>query len=110
MAEFEATGRLASWDRTTPDLRDWSDEEVIDGLAQLGIKTDRESFAAEALAWAERLGALGVEERMDYAIEPGRAEILPAGLACLGLALGHLGVETARASGRGLRYGLLRTD
>ncbi len=70
----------------------------------------REISAAAALAWAERLGALGVEERMDYAIEPGRAEILPAGLACLGLALGHLGVETARASGRGLRYGLLRTD
>ncbi len=50
MAEFEATGRLASWDGTTPDLRDWSDEEVIDALGQLGVKTDRKTFTANALA------------------------------------------------------------
>ncbi|MAE28271.1 MAG: hypothetical protein QF724_03420 [Planctomycetota bacterium] len=70
----------------------------------------REIRVGAALEWAERLRGLGVEERMDFAIEPGRAEILPAGLVCLGLGLGHLGVEGARASGRGLRYGLVGLD
>ncbi len=49
MADFEATGRLASWDGTVPDLRDWSDDEVIDGLRQLGIEIDRAAFTAAAL-------------------------------------------------------------
>jgi exopolyphosphatase/guanosine-5'-triphosphate,3'-diphosphate pyrophosphatase len=73
------------------------------------IAEGREINAADALAWADRLGGMGLEERMDFPIEPGRAEILPAGLVCLGLALQHLGVEGARASGRGLRYGLVRS-
>ncbi|MCO4760031.1 MAG: hypothetical protein KC502_00890 [Myxococcales bacterium] len=50
MSDFTATGRLASWDGTRPDLRAWSDEELIDGLGQLGIEITRESFTADAIA------------------------------------------------------------
>ena len=50
MTEFKATGRLARWDGTKPDLRDWSDDEVLDGLRQLNIVTDREKFTALAMA------------------------------------------------------------
>lgn len=50
MSEFEATGRLATWDGRAPDIRNWSTEEVLEGLAQLGIQTDTEAFAAEAAA------------------------------------------------------------
>jgi len=46
MADFAASGRLATWDGTTPNLREWSDAEILDGLHQLGIDTDRERFAA----------------------------------------------------------------
>ncbi len=42
------TGRLANWDGTAPDLRSWSDEEILSGLAQLGISTDRTLFAQAA--------------------------------------------------------------
>ncbi len=45
MTDFAATGRLATWDGTAPDLRGWSDAEILDGLHQLGIDTDRERFA-----------------------------------------------------------------
>lgn len=48
MSEFTPRGRLAQWDGTKPDLRDWSDEELIDGLGQLGIQTNPQQFAAEA--------------------------------------------------------------
>jgi hypothetical protein len=48
MSSFAATGRLAQWDGTTPDLREWSDDDLLDGLRQLGIDTDRERFAALA--------------------------------------------------------------
>ncbi|QDU67734.1 hypothetical protein [Engelhardtia mirabilis] len=64
--------------------------------------------AAAAGAWAERLAALGLEERMDHPIEPGRAGILPGGLGCLAAVLERLGATEGRVSGRGLRYGLLR--
>ena len=50
MSEFVATGRLAQWDGTKPDLKEWSDDEVVDGLAQLGITTDRALFTAAAMA------------------------------------------------------------
>ncbi len=40
------TGRLASWDGRQPDLRAWSDAELLDGLRQLGIATDRQRFTA----------------------------------------------------------------
>ncbi len=45
---LQTTGRLATWDGTTPDLREWTDEEVLDGLRQIGIDTDREKFTALA--------------------------------------------------------------
>ncbi len=50
MSDFTPTGRLATWDGTVPDLRDWSDEEMIDGLGQLGVTITRESFTADAMA------------------------------------------------------------
>ena len=40
------TGRLQRWDGQQPDLRDWSDAELLDGLRQLGIVTDAATFAA----------------------------------------------------------------
>jgi hypothetical protein len=43
----QTSGRLARWDGTAPDLKDWQDDEIIDGLRQLGIATDRAAFAAE---------------------------------------------------------------
>mgnify|MGYP007046926317 CR=1 FL=1 len=68
MSEFTATGRLAKWDGTKPDLRDWSDKEVLDALSQLGIVTDRAQFTAAAMAtdmassledqWLRQSGAL----------------------------------------------------
>jgi len=48
--DFQATGRLAQWDGEAPDLREWSDDEILDGLRQLGTSTDRQTFAAEASA------------------------------------------------------------
>lgn len=38
------TGRLARWDGHAPDLRGWTDAEILDGLAQLGVQTNREQF------------------------------------------------------------------
>ena len=50
MSDFTAKGRLASWDGQRPDLRAWSDEELLDGLRQLSIDTDKERFTASAMA------------------------------------------------------------
>lgn len=59
-------------------------------------------------AWAERLAALDVEARRQLPIEPERAEILPAGLACLAGVLRRVGAKDFRVSGRGLRFGVVR--
>ncbi len=40
------TGRLRQWDGRQPDLRAWSDAELLDGLRQLGIVTDQRLFTA----------------------------------------------------------------
>ncbi len=40
------TGRLQHWDGRQPDLRAWSDAELLDGLRQLGIATDQPLFTA----------------------------------------------------------------
>jgi exopolyphosphatase / guanosine-5'-triphosphate,3'-diphosphate pyrophosphatase len=64
--------------------------------------------AAAALREARRLWPLELAERCSLPIESDRAEILPAGLACLGAALERLGAHRARVSGRGLRYGMAR--
>lgn len=64
--------------------------------------------AQEARNWARRLADLPHEARCAFPIEPERAAILPAGLVCLAEALERLGSTSALASGRGLRYGVLR--
>lgn len=42
------TGRLQTWDGRQPDLRAWSDAELLDALKQLGILTNRDAFTARA--------------------------------------------------------------
>lgn len=64
--------------------------------------------AADAFTWAERLARVEPAERLRWPIEPARAEILPAGLVCIGATLERIGRERARLSGRGLRFGLLQ--
>lgn len=64
--------------------------------------------AAAARAQAERLAGMTLEARRALPIEPERAEILPAGLACLAAAFERLGARSVRVSGRGLRYGVAR--
>ncbi len=67
----------------------------------------REVTTEAALEWSERLQGLDLEARRDFAIEPDRAEILPAGLRILGRVLEQLGSKGARVSGRGLRHALV---
>jgi exopolyphosphatase/guanosine-5'-triphosphate,3'-diphosphate pyrophosphatase len=55
----------------------------------------------------DRVAALELGARLELAMEPGRAEILPAGLACFGAVLRRIGAERARVSVRGLRHSLL---
>ena len=50
MSASEPTGRLATWNGRQPDIRLWSDGEIIDALAQLGVTTDRDAFQAQAEA------------------------------------------------------------
>ena len=50
MSASEPTGRLATWDGRQPDIRLWSDGEIIDALAQLGITTDQAAFETQAQA------------------------------------------------------------
>ncbi len=58
--------------------------------------------------WAERLRMLDVPARLQLPIERERAQILPAGLACLTAALARLGAQRVTISGRGVRYGVAR--
>ncbi|MFH0944892.1 MAG: hypothetical protein V2A76_06810 [Planctomycetota bacterium] len=58
--------------------------------------------------WVRRLHALPLEERLKLPIEASRAEILPAGLACMEAALSRIGARTIRVSGKGIRYGVAR--
>ncbi|MFZ4578561.1 MAG: hypothetical protein ACOYOB_09235 [Myxococcota bacterium] len=58
MSDFTPTGRLTSWDGRAPDLRDWSDEDVLDGLRQLGTDTDQARFA-------ERCAAAGMQSDIE---------------------------------------------
>lgn len=60
------------------------------------------------LRWALRLADTPLARRFALPIERDRAEILPAGIACLGAVLERLGAREARISGRGLRYGVVR--
>jgi len=66
-----------------------------------------EVLVADILDRARALQDLDLEARRRLPIEAARAEILPAGMACLGLALEAAGAMRARLSTRGLRHGLL---
>jgi len=61
-----------------------------------------------AREWALRLHNLPLKQRRLLPIEADRAEILPAGLACVAAALTQLQAQTARVSGKGIRYGVAR--
>ena len=64
--------------------------------------------AAAALQRALELEALPLEARRRLPIEAERAEVLPAGLACLAAALERLSASRVRVTGRGLRWGVVR--
>lgn len=55
---------------------------------------------------AERLAPLDQETRAALPIQGDRADVLPAGLLCLGATLERIGATRARATGRGLRHGI----
>ncbi len=48
MAGNEPTGKLTAFDANTPALRDFTEAELLDALAQIGIVTDRAQFSARA--------------------------------------------------------------
>lgn len=54
------------------------------------------------------LARLSVADRMRLPIEPERAHILPAGLACLVGTLERMAASKASVTSRGLRYGVVR--
>jgi exopolyphosphatase / guanosine-5'-triphosphate,3'-diphosphate pyrophosphatase len=57
--------------------------------------------------WIERLAPLGVAERRRLpGLEPGRADVIVAGLVCLELALSCLRAERFTVSERGVRHGV----
>jgi len=60
-----------------------------------------------AAGWAEHLAGLSIAQRRNLPIEADRAEILPAGAACLAAVLRRIGAAGARVSARGLRYGIV---
>jgi exopolyphosphatase/guanosine-5'-triphosphate,3'-diphosphate pyrophosphatase len=80
------------------------------GLARFDVAAAEGRWvgAEQAAAWAERLRRLEPRRRLEFPVEPERASILPAGLACLAGALARGGAADFRATGRGLRYGVLR--
>ena len=63
---------------------------------------------ARCLDAAKKMAAMSIEARRELPIEPERAPILPAGMACLGLVLQRIGVAGARVSNRGLRFEIAR--
>jgi len=64
--------------------------------------------ARDATHWAERLGALDLEDRLDHPIEPARAAVLPAGLWILAGVLERLGPRRTTVTTRGVRHGVAR--
>lgn len=90
-----AAANLVSLVRGAPDFR-------VEGLHGL------QASVGEAWHWARRLHERSPAERLDLPLEPDRAEILPAGLACVAALLEHSGVAEGRFSAEGLRFGLAR--
>lgn len=64
--------------------------------------------AARVAALADEIAAFPPEGRLRLPIEPERAEILPAGLACLFAAADRIGAGGLCVTGRGLRHGIAR--
>lgn len=60
-----------------------------------------------ARAFAEKLAALTLEQRLALPIEAERAEILPAGMAVLAAVFERLSAKEVRVTGRGLRFGVV---
>lgn len=76
----------------------------FDPHAVEGAELDAHSVAA----LARDLASLSLDERRALPIEAERAEVLPAGLACLAATLEQLSASRFRITGRGLRYGVIR--
>jgi len=55
----------------------------------------------------DQLSLMKLEDRYELPVEPGRAEILPAGLACFAGVLRQIGAERVRVTTRGLRHSLV---
>jgi exopolyphosphatase/guanosine-5'-triphosphate,3'-diphosphate pyrophosphatase len=73
------------------------------------LRAEGSRVAPEAAGrWAERLAGMPLERRLELPLERERAGILPAGLACAAAALERLAPMALRASGRGLRFGVIR--
>ena len=77
--------------------------ETFDPKAGEGLSLD----PGCAARWMARLAELTVSERRELPIEEDRAEILPAGLACIAGTLRRLEASSVRVTGRGLRHGVL---
>ncbi len=67
----------------------------------------RQLELAAVEAKRDLLAGMELKERLELPVEPGRAEILPAGLACFSAVLERIGAERARATTRGLRHSLV---
>jgi exopolyphosphatase/guanosine-5'-triphosphate,3'-diphosphate pyrophosphatase len=66
-----------------------------------------ELSSGDLSGWIERLAALDVAARSELpGLEPGRADVIVAGLLILEQVLERLEVGSFRASGRGVRYGV----
>lgn len=76
----------------------------FDPHAVEGAELDATSVAPLAM----HLAGLSLEARRALPIEAERAEVLPAGLACLAATLAQLSASRFRITGRGLRYGVIR--
>jgi exopolyphosphatase/guanosine-5'-triphosphate,3'-diphosphate pyrophosphatase len=76
---------------------------VYDGARVEGFELSRACLAT----WIERLARLGVAERRRLpGLEPGRADVIVAGLVCLEMALVCLRAERFTVSERGVRHGV----
>jgi exopolyphosphatase/guanosine-5'-triphosphate,3'-diphosphate pyrophosphatase len=63
--------------------------------------------SATLAAWIERLARLGVAERTRLAgLDPGRADVIVAGLVVLAGVLERLDARRFSVSGRGVRHGV----
>jgi exopolyphosphatase/guanosine-5'-triphosphate,3'-diphosphate pyrophosphatase len=79
------------------------------GLAEWDAdRVEGYELSAETLrAWLGKLARLGIEERKRLpGLEPGRADVIVAGLAILEGLVNRLGAERFQVSGRGVRHGV----